>query len=52
MSPLSYIIRLGISVLVNDVFDLDPSINLLLGANIFYSAYPAAEGKVGIYTKW
>lgn len=49
MSPL---IRPGISVLINDITDLDPNVNLLLGATLFYSAYPAAEGKAGIYAKW
>ncbi|KIO28403.1 hypothetical protein M407DRAFT_22455 [Tulasnella calospora MUT 4182] len=47
MSTMSPVIRPGISVLVNDIADLDPSMNLLPGATIFYSAYPAAEGKDG-----
>ncbi|KIO19280.1 hypothetical protein M407DRAFT_223237 [Tulasnella calospora MUT 4182] len=49
---MSLIVQPGLSVLIEDVTDLDPNINLLPGADIYYSAYPAADGKVGIYTKW
>ncbi|KIO18615.1 hypothetical protein M407DRAFT_31726 [Tulasnella calospora MUT 4182] len=49
---MSLLIRPGISVLINDITDLDPNVNLLPGATSFYSAYPAAQGKAGIYTKW
>ncbi|KIO22579.1 hypothetical protein M407DRAFT_9858 [Tulasnella calospora MUT 4182] len=52
MSATSAQAHSGLSVLVNNVFDLNPDVNLLPGAMVFYSAYPAAEGKVGIYTKW
>lgn len=52
MSTPAPLIRPGISVLVGDVSDLDSAVNLLPGTTLFYSAYPAADGKAGIYTKW